>query len=327
MRKDSALKKPQISPALVLFVLSPAIGELLSGSSPPLEFFNPFAFIFMASLYGSGAIVVRELRMRWKKDFRSILLFGAAYGILEEGLLVKSFFDPKWVDLGILGSFGRWAEVNWVWTEELIIYHAVFSIAIPIALLELAYPERRDERWVGKRLFAGLIAVLVAVMAIGFLFLTGYRPPALQYLLAIAAMVVFGYLAYKLPIRKEREFVEGKKKTKTVYFIGLAGSTLFFLLFFAGPYLIGDPIILMVLGLILVFGCARAVKRFDLRSPQGDLNRLALVAGALSFLIFLAFMEELGGASHGTPSGMSFAGLGAIAGLLLLRSKVKKREA
>jgi len=38
------------------FLLSPAIGELLSGSAPPLEFFNPFGFAMLASLYGSGAV-------------------------------------------------------------------------------------------------------------------------------------------------------------------------------------------------------------------------------------------------------------------------------
>lgn len=143
--KGLTLKKLKVPPALTLFLLSPVIGELLSGSSPPLEFFNPIAFLFMASLYGSGAIVVRELKLRWKKGFKALLLLGAAYGILEEGLLVKSFFDPKWMGLGILGSFGRWAEVNWVWAEMLTVYHAVFSITIPIVLVELAYAERKEE--------------------------------------------------------------------------------------------------------------------------------------------------------------------------------------
>jgi hypothetical protein len=53
-------------------------------------------------LYGSGAIVMRELKIRWRKDFRGFLLLGGAYGKLEEGLMVKSFFDRNWMDLGIL---------------------------------------------------------------------------------------------------------------------------------------------------------------------------------------------------------------------------------
>jgi hypothetical protein len=56
----------RISPAVVLFALAPAVGELLSGSSPPFEFFNPFTFFLLAALYGGGAILVRELVFKWR---------------------------------------------------------------------------------------------------------------------------------------------------------------------------------------------------------------------------------------------------------------------
>ena len=98
----------KVPPALILFFLAPAIAELLSGSAPPSEFFNPVGFLLLASLYGSGALIVRELKVRWNKGYVSLFILGAAYGILEEGLMVKSFFDPNWMDLGILGSYGRW---------------------------------------------------------------------------------------------------------------------------------------------------------------------------------------------------------------------------
>ncbi len=57
---------------------------------------------------------------------------GAAYGIIEEGILVLSFFNPAWKDLGILSSYGRWLGVKWVWAEWLTIYRSIFSITIPI---------------------------------------------------------------------------------------------------------------------------------------------------------------------------------------------------
>ena len=47
-------------PVLVLLVLAPAVGELLSGSSPPLQFFNPVSFLLLVGLYGCGALLVRE---------------------------------------------------------------------------------------------------------------------------------------------------------------------------------------------------------------------------------------------------------------------------
>ena len=46
--------------------------------------------------------------------------------------MVKSWFDPHWVDLGIFGSYGRLAGVNWVWAAGLTIYHAIYSIGLPI---------------------------------------------------------------------------------------------------------------------------------------------------------------------------------------------------
>jgi probable HAF family extracellular repeat protein len=60
--------------------------------------------LVLTALYGSGSILIRELSLRWRKGWPSILALGAAYGIVEEGLMVKSFFDPNWVDLGTLGG-------------------------------------------------------------------------------------------------------------------------------------------------------------------------------------------------------------------------------
>jgi len=52
--------------------------------------------------------------------------------------MVKNFFDPAWTDFGILGNYGGWLGVNWVWSLMLTIYHAVFSIAIPVVLVNTA---------------------------------------------------------------------------------------------------------------------------------------------------------------------------------------------
>ncbi|MCW4048210.1 MAG: hypothetical protein NWE89_00595 [Candidatus Bathyarchaeota archaeon] len=101
-----------LHPAVVLFLLSPIVGELLSGSAPPAEFFTVFGFTVMSLLYGGGALTARELKVRWGKGMGSLLLFGAAYGVLEEGLMVASFQNPNWMDVGVLGEFGRWLGVG-----------------------------------------------------------------------------------------------------------------------------------------------------------------------------------------------------------------------
>ena len=61
----------------MLFFLAPAVGELLSGSSPPLKFFNPFERLMEAFLYGSGALLAREFTLRWRRGWPTLLALGA----------------------------------------------------------------------------------------------------------------------------------------------------------------------------------------------------------------------------------------------------------
>jgi hypothetical protein len=156
-------------PILTLLVISPAIGELLSGSSPPLQFFNPVFFLLLVGLYGCGALLVRETVVRHHLDTTGVLLLGAAYGIVEEGLTCKSFFNPNWTDTGFLSVYGRAWGVNWVWAFGLTFYHMVVSIAVPIFLTEAIFASRAREPWLRRRgwVFAGTSLALVTLL--GFL--------------------------------------------------------------------------------------------------------------------------------------------------------------
>jgi len=85
--------KPESKLLLTLLFLSPAMGELLSGSAPPQQFFNPIMLFTFILLYGCGTVLIREARARWNLQW-SVLFLAVAYGIVEEGLLVKSYFNP-----------------------------------------------------------------------------------------------------------------------------------------------------------------------------------------------------------------------------------------
>ena len=137
------------SPAAVLFLLSPAVGELLSSSSPLPGFI--VAWLPLAVLYGCGALLIREARVRLLLGWPAVFLLGAAYGIVEEGIVVRSFFDPEWVDLGLLAEYGRTGGVNWTWSHLLTLFHSAMSIALPIAAVELWFADRSTEPWLGRR--------------------------------------------------------------------------------------------------------------------------------------------------------------------------------
>ena len=144
-------------PILVLLLFSPGLVEYLSGSSPLTNLvLNPPFFVFQvllnAGLYGPGVLLIREAKIRWKKGWATVLLLGLAYGILEEGIALSTMFNPTSspvVSSGLSG-YGQYAGVNWVWASQIDIIHALFSISVPILLLDLTLPETQ-----GRTLLSG----------------------------------------------------------------------------------------------------------------------------------------------------------------------------
>ncbi len=304
-------------PILFLFFLSPAVGELLSGSSPPLEFFNPVTFMILSSLYGSGALLVRDYARRWGKGWRSILLLGAAYGIIEEGILVRSFFNPDWMDLGVLGTYGRWLGVNWVWAEWLTIYHSIFSITLPILLVELYYPKSRALPWLSakqKRLFQ---TVFLAVTVFGLVGFPYYAPELLIWLPAcMAAVFLLAWFAKRLennvPIQPGL-----KVSWRRLVLFGFSVPLAFFFLFYST--IIPVPAITMLVGVLGVFGYERVLNRWAAHGFT-DVQRLGLATGCLGFFMLFDVILEINGIL-----GMSIVGACFAVILIKLRNHVIRR--
>ncbi len=106
-------------------------------------------------LYGPGVILIREAIIRWRKGWASVFLLGFAYAIVEEGLDLSTFFNPNAGPVGILGTYGHWLGVNWVWTVGLMLFHSAISIALPILLFRFAFPALKSQSLViGKQVYA-----------------------------------------------------------------------------------------------------------------------------------------------------------------------------
>lgn len=314
----------RLPPALALFLLAPVTAELLSGSAPSVEFFNPFGLVILLPLYGGGALIVRELKVRWKKGIVSILLLGAAYGIMEEGLMVASFFNPGWQDLGQLGVYGRWLNVNWIWAIMLTIYHAVYSITIPILMVELAYPERRHESWVSNGMFKKVIILLASVVIIGFFIfyaVSSYWPPIPQYLLSAFAVITFGYAAYKLPAEWGTNGTRHLPRLLLLWLLGVVGTFVFFFGFWLLPELVPVWTMGMLFGPVLIIIYAFLLKIFDW-GKSSDRHIFALISGALTFFIVFAPIQELDATRTDNTFGMTFVGLGFLILLLFMRRRI-----
>jgi hypothetical protein len=121
--------------ALTLALLSPLVAEVTLGTTPLSVI---WLVLFYVPMYGAGALLIRELARRRGIGWGGVLLLGVCYMLLEEGLALQSLTSPR------LYGAARWAPrvlgVNSAYTEVQLIYHAVFSVAVPIALTELIHP-------------------------------------------------------------------------------------------------------------------------------------------------------------------------------------------
>ena len=75
--------KSAILPAFVLFLMSPLIAEVLLGATRLTKIGGLF---LVAPFYGCGVLLIRELVRRRTTSWWPVVLFGAAYMLVEEGL-------------------------------------------------------------------------------------------------------------------------------------------------------------------------------------------------------------------------------------------------
>ncbi len=276
----------RIPPALVLFIIAPVFGEMFSGSSPLNEFVNPVTFITLALLYGCGAIIARELVVRWRQGWFSLLLLGLAYGIHEEGLLVQSFFDPAWMDLGPLATYGRVAGVNWVWTVHLTIFHALISIAASVAFVEILYPDRRAVSWVKHKGWWILNWLGFSGVYLLWEIATTYDPGVWK-VLTVLAILFLVLLARFIPAPWRPPRHRAVLRPLGFWLMGFLGLFVQFTLVSQGadhgayPF----PIALLLITLFDVFMLWMVLRWSGNGRAWDDRHRLALINGALSFFL------------------------------------------
>jgi hypothetical protein len=290
-----------------LAVLAAVLPEAITGSTPPLGWTNPFLVALLLWLYGAGVLVCRELAVRWKAGWPGILLLGAAYGIIEEGLTVKTMFDPNSPVVGVLGSYGHWAGVNWVWTVWLMTFHAAFSIAFPIFLVEWRWPHVRGRPLLPDWGLHVAMFLLAGVAVFGYSVLTPYRAGAPELAWALLTIAFLGWAAYRgWGARLWAALPAGKLPARWVFAAaGFAFFGLSFLLYAGGPSLGGTPAVTFLEGGVVLLLALLLLRRASDR-PDADRHVFAFVAGSIGFFAVFDVILELAGHLAMSAVGVGF---------------------
>jgi hypothetical protein len=317
---------------LVLYLLSPLVAELLTGSTPPLAWNNVGGIIATVGLYGSGALLAREIIRRRRLGWSNLLLLGIAYGALEEGVAYQSWFNPRWIQPP---DAARLFDVNWTFVVAFTTIHMVLSISVAIIVVEAIFPSLAARPWLGRKGFVALTVWLGAVVALlgftyGFLNFhgKGYDHPPVSYILAPALFIHFLALGALVRFPPARSIVMSRPAPRL--------WTLRIAAFLGGFAVLGNlfvlrailPLPLVPIALIVLVDLlgVLAVSHWAQRPGWGMRHRLALASGVLGcFIILSPFFEFV--LPNRDMRGLTLANLLALSGLIWLARWVDHVEA
>lgn len=211
-RFSTALQR--IAPAVALFFLAPITAEYLIGydntTGDPIRLL--LGLTILGPLYGGAALLVREAARRTGRGWPTMLLLALAFGIAQPALVDHSLFNPSYRDIGgwqerlaptYLPALGLAAEslLNFVGG------HVIWSMAVPIALVECLVPRRRTTPWLGKGgLAVTALLYLLASALLAYTSITSeqFVPSAGQLLGSVGVILAAIVAAFALPRGQRR---------------------------------------------------------------------------------------------------------------------------
>lgn len=191
-----------VPPAAAMMVVAPWMAEVSWGGLLPTDMLT--IVLFLGPLYGGAALLIREWARRTGRGWASILLLGAAFGLLQCGLVDQSLFNPSYdrfdfqYPVHVPGL-----SFSVVHLVSFVTGHALMSIAVPIALVESGVARRGP--WLGR---AGTTVLALLYGCATLLNFVGVReaerfqaelPQMLAVVVVVAALVAAAHRARPRP--------------------------------------------------------------------------------------------------------------------------------
>ena len=286
IRKAEGKRLLTPGPIVTLIFISPILAELLMGI---VHLSNLWLLVPEMSVYGTAALLVREVTRRKRRSWDTMLLLGIAFAIVDLAAVCRTVAFEE--------NFGWAFGVQWIYLTAMLWYESVYAIVLPIYITEMLFPTKRDELWLNERGVAVTVGIFV-LASIGVWQLwthvglphyspNSYQVPPLYILTAliVSILMVAGILLRLNPSRPINRTNKHAPRPWLVWLMafgfGLAWFYLIALAFVpattvngASPLIpIGGGLVWIGLGLIVVQRISSAV-------DWDDRQRLALIFGA-----------------------------------------------
>jgi hypothetical protein len=272
----------RIWPAIVLVIVGPITAEFLLGG---YSIRQVSALGYFGLIYGFGALLIREIARQTGRGWPTIVALGFVYGVIEEGIALQTLFNPNFRNMHLL-EYGYIPALGMasVYTLTVLSLHIIWSICVPIALVEFMFAPCRTKPWLG-RIGLGVAALGYAAGIVIFL---AYNLPlfsATPFQYGIAAFMLLVGLAVTWYVSIPRKAAPLPGAAPNPWILGVlafAGTSIMWILqYFADktfhlPAAVTSTIqvVLAIAALMYIFTSAR-------REGWSNVHRFALLTGAL----------------------------------------------
>jgi hypothetical protein len=182
--------------------MTPCLTELLSNNLPPQVFFNPLVFLFLATIaYGFPVLLLREFACRSRLGLPGLFCLGLVYGIINEGILAKTFYLAQGVPVNTFDHYGYVAGICGPWAVTISVWHALHAVLYPIFLTYYFFPAHRDQPWLTRTSVIWLAVPAIVMSTLVFFTRSQDRAPGRlpHFILMLACMGLLAWLATKAP--------------------------------------------------------------------------------------------------------------------------------
>jgi hypothetical protein len=291
------------APRLFLLLCAPVVVDLLFGATQASSI---VALVPETLTYGCAALLVRGLARHRDAGWVTVIIWGVAFAVLAECLIVQTSLAPL---TGPHAGWGRALGVNWPYLVWATGYESCWAIALPIQLTDLLFPAHRESPWPGRRgrLILAIVFVLGAIAtwynwtritAPALTHQPPYQPPLLVLFIALTVAIGLGVLGTLLPRRRLRTSSRAPGPVFVGAAVSLAAALWFALLVPEVDSGIAAIPAVFPIGAALLVAVAIGIllRRWSGTPGWTDRHRLAVVIGALTASMAAGFVANRFGA-------------------------------
>lgn len=289
--------RARIGAAVGLLLLSPICAEYLIGYdqiiSNPLDMLT--GLLVLGPLYGTVAVLIREVARRTGRGWPTMLLLSAAFGLIQAGVIDQSLFNPDFVDEASwdddrLPTFVPGLGVSVKHVVGFVGGHVIWSFCAPIGVVESCVPRIADRPWLGR------VGITVMIVLYGLGALVIFKEHSKHFLATPAQFGTVGLFAlglavaaFAIPRRFPRRGADGRGggRVPPSWVVGCGAVVLM------GAHQLSSPgwggVALNVTALVLAGG---AFLWWSGRPDWGPAHVLAVCGAALVVNAALSFVVE-----------------------------------